>query len=337
MQRNEAGLEVEALRARILQELTFSPEDMGDGIAYRNQSRPELGELVFFEAPDVYAFAVASYTIAHDFTLPFSHSARFMRIGDFGAGKTRTEMSGSVKINTASAFLCVEHGISGTQTWRRGQHFQGVEILLYPAFFERFIYPLWPEAVRLEEFAENEVYHYLPDKLLHILEHLTRLAAAGTLSRMHLEALMVSAVAVLTQCVHAPEGSFFARQTEARVVPLGPRRTLRLSSADAAAIRMAHDILLSEAAAPPSLPELGRRVLLGEQKLKFGFAHMYHQSIRAYVNGVRMSRAATLLTTTDKSIEEIAREVGFQHSGNFTQMFKKAYDLTPLAFRKSKR
>lgn len=334
--KTEAELEVEALRARILQELTFAPEDMGDGVAYRNRSRPELGSLMFYEAPELYAFAVANYTIAHDFTLPFAHSARFMRLGNFWAGKTQTEMSGNIKINTASAFLCVEHDISGTQAWRQGQHFHGVEVLLYPGFFERYVFPLWPEAVRLEEFTENEVYHYLPDELLHILEHLTRLAAAGTLSRMHLEALLVSAVAVLTQCVRAPEGSLFARQTEPKVVPLGPRRTLRLSTADTSAIRMAHDILSSEFAAPPSLPELSKRVTLGEQKLKFGFAHIYHQSIRAYTNSVRMSRAATLLTTTDQTIEEIAREVGFYHSGNFTQMFKKTYELTPLAFRKSK-
>ena len=41
--------------------------------------------------------------------------------------------------------------------------------------------------------------------------------------------------------------------------------------------------------------------------------HSPNSFIHAYVNGVRMSRAATLLTTTDQPIEEIAREVGFHH------------------------
>ena len=335
-QKREAGLEVEALRARIIQELTFSPRPAGDGTVCANPARPELGHLMLYESPDLYAFAVADYTIAHDFTLPFHHSDLFMRFGIFWEGVTHTEMSGGTRLNTASAFFCIEHNISGTQTWRKGQHFHGIEVMLYPEFFDRFIYPLWPDAVKFPEFTENEVYHYLPDDLLHLLEHLNRLAVTRALSRMHLEALLISCAAVLTQAVHSEKGSIFARQTDIKVVPLGPNRSLRLTASDIAAICLAHDILHSEAASPPSLEALSKRVYLGEQKLKFGFAFIYHQSISQYVNAVRMARASTLLTTTDLSVETIAREIGFNHSGNFSRKFKETYHMTPLAFRKNK-
>ena len=41
-------------------------------------------------------------------------------------------------------------------------------------------------------------------------------------------------------------------------------------------------------------------------------------------------------STTDLSIEEIAKSLGYNYSGNFVKMFKKTHGKTPLSFRKLK-
>ena len=77
-------------------------------------------------------------------------------------------------------------------------------------------------------------------------------------------------------------------------------------------------------------------VFLNEQKLKAGFSAKYHMSISQYTNSIRMTLAENLLSTTDLSIDEIAKQLGYNYSGNFIKSFKKIHGKTPLGFRKFK-
>ena len=50
----------------------------------------------------------------------------------------------------------------------------------------------------------------------------------------------------------------------------------------------------------------------------------------------RINRAAELLTTTDRSITDIAFDVGFNDSNYFSRQFRKTLGVTPRAFRKQR-
>ncbi|TCI30671.1 AraC family transcriptional regulator [Exiguobacterium sp. SL-10] len=56
----------------------------------------------------------------------------------------------------------------------------------------------------------------------------------------------------------------------------------------------------------------------------------------AYVQDVRMQRAARLLCETDSPVAEVANRFGFTSVSHFVQTFKKVHHQTPLAFRKQK-
>jgi len=56
----------------------------------------------------------------------------------------------------------------------------------------------------------------------------------------------------------------------------------------------------------------------------------------AYVQVVRMQRAARLLRETDIPVAEVANRLGFTSVSHFVQTFKKVHNRTPLAFRKQK-
>lgn len=78
-------------------------------------------------------------------------------------------------------------------------------------------------------------------------------------------------------------------------------------------------------------------VFLNEQKLKAGFSAKYHMSISQYTTSIRMAMAENLLSTTDMSIDEISKKIGYNYSGNFIKMFKKTHGKTPLEFKRSRK
>ena len=53
----------------------------------------------------------------------------------------------------------------------------------------------------------------------------------------------------------------------------------------------------------------------------------------AYINNVKLAHAATLLSTTQKSILDIIYESGYENVPYFNHLFKQEYGLTPRQFR----
>ena len=56
-------------------------------------------------------------------------------------------------------------------------------------------------------------------------------------------------------------------------------------------------------------------------------------TVTAYMNYVRLKNATILLRTTDKSVLEIALEIGYDSHEGFTKAFKKKYGVTPSEYR----
>lgn len=57
-------------------------------------------------------------------------------------------------------------------------------------------------------------------------------------------------------------------------------------------------------------------------------------TVMAYVNYIRIKKAMQLLRTTDKTVLEIALEVGYDSHEGFIKAFKKVYGLPPAEYRK---
>ena len=57
-------------------------------------------------------------------------------------------------------------------------------------------------------------------------------------------------------------------------------------------------------------------------------------SYSAYVQQIRLNHAEKLLISTNKSIAEIAENVGYHNKGFFYRIFKEKYGVTPKEYRK---
>lgn len=63
------------------------------------------------------------------------------------------------------------------------------------------------------------------------------------------------------------------------------------------------------------------------------FAESYQSSPHQWMIDKRLERAAYLLCTTGKGIEQVAEESGHANSAHFARLFKQRYSLTPTEYR----
>lgn len=110
---------------------------------------------------------------------------------------------------------------------------------------------------------------------------------------------------------------------------LSSKSTISFDKRDADLIREAEFLLRDNLEAPPSLPELARRVGVNKNKLNQGFRKIFGNSVFDHLRILRLERARELLENEHKSVTEVAYEVGYTHPENFTRAFKKHFCTSP--------
>ena len=321
----------------ILNKLTFTPYPMENYIIYKNEAKPELGFFIKYTREGYYDFGIGDYTIPSNFSLSFDHNEELMRFGTVYTGVTKFKIEDNpVSSFSPSSFFVVEKNLKGKQAWKKDQHFHGAEITIYKKYFDEIIKPNFPSTIDLDNFISNYTYRYLPLEIASIIQEVRSLAEVERLTPIYLESKILESIAILYNEIYSSPQNVFTNQLVYGDIKIGKNRYVTLTAADANAIQKAHDILTKEACNPPTIKRLSKMVFLNEQKLKAGFLVRYHMSIGQYTNSIRMRIAENLLSTTELSIYEISKIVGYNYSGNFVKMFKKVHGKTPLAFRKMK-
>jgi AraC-like DNA-binding protein/quercetin dioxygenase-like cupin family protein len=86
-----------------------------------------------------------------------------------------------------------------------------------------------------------------------------------------------------------------------------------------------------------SLDTIAEETGLSRYYISHLFKELMNTTFIGYLNELRLTRAATLLTTTDTPVIEIAGISGFNNISNFNRAFKMYYDTTPSKYRKNER
>lgn len=321
----------------VLNKMTFKSYETKNYTIYKNENNPDLGYFIKYAREGYYDFGIGDYTIPTDFSIAFDHNEELMRFGTVYTGETSFEIEDNpITSFSPSSFFVVEKTIQGKQFWKKGQHFHGAEITIYKRYFDEIIKPNFPDTIDFNNFISNYTYRYLPLEISTIIQKLRSLAEVDKLTSIYLESKILESIALLSNELNSSPENVFTNQLNYGEIKIGKNRYITLTASDAHAIQKAHDILTEEACNPPTIKALSKMVFLNEQKLKAGFSAKYHMSISQYTNSIRMTLAENLLSTTDLSVDEIAKQLGYNYSGNFVKMFKKTHGKTPLAFRKFK-
>jgi len=85
-----------------------------------------------------------------------------------------------------------------------------------------------------------------------------------------------------------------------------------------------------------SAAEISSMLKLSSATLSRAFNSRHRQSIPAYINGVRMEKAAEWLRNSKLGVREIAARVGFRNESYFFKVFKKQYGKSPQEYREGR-
>ena len=100
-------------------------------------------------------------------------------------------------------------------------------------------------------------------------------------------------------------------------------------------IRKVHDYLMENLSKRITIEELAREFAINPTSLKIVFKDVYGSSIASHIKKHRMEKAAELLSKTDKNINQVASEVGYESQSKFGSAFKEFYNTTPIEFKKT--
>lgn len=310
------------------------------GLTHRDTPAPQndwsneaVGSIYTYGTMDTIQFGIGDYTIPQDFLAEFQYDTEYLHAGIIYEGITYSLVENHMQQSaTPSPFLAIEQACSGINCWRSGQHFKGVEISIEMEYLKKTIFPYLGVSNDALDFLVKNVRHvHLPKELTDLILQIERLLETRAMTPELLLALGTAFTAFLVR-PDFKQFFFTGADVMSERIFVG-KRLIHIQPDDYKKIVAAHDLLQKQADSFVTIYALSQTLGIGEQKLKAGFQQLYQQTIWDYANQVRMTKAASLLRNTDKTVDEIARMTGYQSPAAFRTMFKKWSQTTPRKFR----
>jgi AraC-like DNA-binding protein len=85
-----------------------------------------------------------------------------------------------------------------------------------------------------------------------------------------------------------------------------------------------------------SVPELARLTGLGRVRFSTEFKRVFGLPPAKYIMRKRLERARYMLLNTDRTLEDVADELGFSDAFHFSKAFKAGIGFSPRQFRASR-
>lgn len=157
------------------------------------------------------------------------------------------------------------------------------------------------------------------ERIARVLNHLWEAPKQQQLKKLYFESLV---------------NELFCLQWESMLHKPHDNTGIKLRTSDIEKLKYAANILSQSYQQPPTLEQLARIAQLNEYKLKAGFKQFFGTSILTYTQNLRMEKAQRLIKETDKTMSEIAYELGYAHSQHFQRAFRKKFGVPPNSLRK---
>ena len=86
-----------------------------------------------------------------------------------------------------------------------------------------------------------------------------------------------------------------------------------------------------------SLDDIARRVASSRRQLQRAYSEIGNTTFRDHLTGVRMERAAELLSGRTLTVREVAYRVGYRQPAQFAKAFRRHHGVSPSDFRATRR
>jgi len=109
----------------------------------------------------------------------------------------------------------------------------------------------------------------------------------------------------------------------------------KLSIKDIKILERAGVVLRENWQTPPCQDELVRMLGMSKSKLTHGFKLFYGCTMTEFIKNIRLQQAQILLATGTLNVTQVALQVGYEYTSNFTSAFKIKFGISPKAFQKT--
>lgn len=109
----------------------------------------------------------------------------------------------------------------------------------------------------------------------------------------------------------------------------------KISQEDQQKLHQVKEFILSDLSTPKNITELVSFCGMSATKLRSLFKEVYGMSIYTLFQEHRMEKACRLLLEGNKSVSEVAYDLGYTHLGHFTEAFKKRFHCLPKNLQKT--
>ncbi len=220
---------------------------------------------------------------------------------------------------------CVQDGIE-TDRWFAGEQVLRIRFGLkrnaINQFAESFGLPQELQALTNDEFPTS-FYRQgtITPEMRVILHQLLQCPYQGAIKQMYLEGKVLELTAL--------QFAQFAEEDTAR------QHAPRLKQDEIERLYHARDILIHRLDHPPSILSLAHQVGLNDFKLKQGFRQVFNTTVFGYLRDYRLEQARLLLAENQLTVQQVARAIGYTHSGYFAKAFRQKFGIGPKAYQSS--
>ncbi|URZ07058.1 helix-turn-helix transcriptional regulator [Clostridium felsineum] len=192
----------------------------------------------------------------------------------------------------------------------------GIEIL--PAYYINYLKEKYPDYYinPYEAFCSiDEIYHFPEMKLL--LNQAAEYGGNGISAKLFYEAKVNEAVSLVVEYFHKYN-----------------KEQNHVSANDKEQIKNVTSYINDHAVYSLTLNQLSRIACMGQTKLKKTFKQVNGCTVTEYIQQARIGQAEVLLSTTNLSIAQIAKTVGYSNASRFAELFQRNVGILPGEYRK---
>lgn len=109
---------------------------------------------------------------------------------------------------------------------------------------------------------------------------------------------------------------------------------IKLEDYEIEKIKKVPSILMENIFDPPSIEKLSKELSINRNKLNEGFKLIFNDTIYNNHRTMCLEKSKVYLKNTNKSISDIAFDIGYSSPSNYIYAFKRKYKMTPNEYRK---
>ncbi|WP_081944419.1 helix-turn-helix transcriptional regulator [Thalassospira australica] len=235
---------------------------------------------------------------------------------------TRPEDGSEILFSSLQGHLFVHEGLETSFTLPGGQDVQSLGLSLTPEIFARYFDNNVPAA--LQSLLDGDAGTIDPigfpvsSAMRETLIQNLRIETSPSLQQIKMEGIGLLYLTLIEQSLRVTTDVDDGQ-------PLVKR-------ADIDKAQRAYQILQDNLREPPCLSDLSIQLGITEKRLNQAFRELYSDTVFEVLRDVRMEKAKILLERTDMAIKEVAWDVGYNHSTNFSTAFNQKYGIPPAEY-----